>query len=427
MNKLLTVFFIIPILLVLSCQNKQNTSETSTQEAKITTPPKEITQKAYGFKLNDYEVVFDTVSKGDFFGSIMDKNGITPTQVYRITESIPDTVFDFKRINVGRPYLILKNKDSLAKPYAFIYEHNKIDYTKVYLGDSIYAEKSKKPVTIRSKTASGVINSSLSLAIDEAGLDYMLTNRLADIYQWGIDFFRIQEGDRFKVIFKEKYINDTIYAGIESVDAAVFIHQNKPYYAFEYEVDSLTNRTEYFDEESKTLRRFFLKAPVQYSRISSRYSPRRFHPVQKRWKAHKGTDYAAPRGTPIWSTADGVVIKSGYTRGNGNYVKVKHTNKYTTQYLHMSRRAVKVGQRVRQGEIIGYVGSTGLATGPHVCYRFWINGLQVDPFKQNLPQAEPMPEELKPFYFEVIKDLKHNLDQDFTNSLDEQVAFKNPV
>ena len=167
-----------------------------------------------------------------------------------------------------------------------------------------------------------------------------------------------------------------------------FIHQNEPFYAFEYEVDSTTNRTEYFDEEAKTLRRFFLKAPVQYSRISSRYSPRRFHPVQRRWKAHKGTDYAAKRGTPIWSTADGVVIKSSYTSGNGNYVKVKHTNKYTTQYLHMTRRAAKVGQRVKQGEIIGYVGSTGLATGPHVCYRFWVHGRQVDPFKQDLPKAE---------------------------------------
>ena len=418
------ITFILPFLLVFSCQNEKKATKSSSEEAKIITAPKEIIKKAYGFTLNDFEVIHDTVSKGDFFGSIMDKHGVTPTEVYKITHSIPDTLFNFKRINVGRPYMILKNKDSLSKPYAFVYEHNKIDYTKVYLGDSIYAEKSKKPVTIKTKTASGVINSSLSLAIDEAGLDYMLTNRLADIYQWSIDFFRIQTGDRFKVVFKEKYINDSIYAGIESIDAAVFVHQNQPFYAFEYEVDTTTNRTEYFDEEAKTLRRFFLKAPVQYSRISSRYSPRRFHPVQRRWKAHKGTDYAARRGTPIWSTADGVVIESGYTRGNGNYVKVKHTNKYTTQYLHMTRRAAKVGQRVKQGEIIGYVGSTGLATGPHVCYRFWVYGRQVDPFKQDLPKAEPMPEELKPSYFEFIQDFKTQLDQDFIDEADEQIALK---
>ncbi|MEE4247742.1 MAG: M23 family metallopeptidase, partial [Kangiellaceae bacterium] len=204
-----------------------------------------------------------------------------------------------------------------------------------------------------------------------------------------------------------------IYAGIESIDAAVFEHRNKPYYAFEFMVDSTLERTEYFDEEAKTLRRFFLKAPVQYSRISSRYSPRRFHPVHKRWKSHKGTDYAAPTGTPIWATANGIVTKSSYTRGNGKYVKIKHTNKYSTQYLHMSRRAVKVGDRVKQGEIIGYVGSTGYATGPHVCYRFWVNGRQVDPYKQKLPKAEPMPEKLKPTYLEFIKNLKVELDKDF--------------
>ena len=254
----------------------------------------------------------------------------------------------------------------------------------------------------------------------------MLANRLADTYQWTIDFFRIDKGDRFKVIFKDRFINDTIYAGIESIDAAIFEHRGKPYYAFEFLVDESTDRTEYFDENAKTLRRFFLKAPVDYKRISSRYSPRRFHPVQKKWKAHKGTDYAAARGTPIWSTANGVVIKSGYTRGNGNYVKVKHTNKYTTQYLHMSKRAVKVGQRVVQGEIIGYVGSTGLATGPHVCYRFWVNGKQVDPYKQKLPSAEPMPEDIKPSYFEFIKENKLKLEQDFifNNELDTEEEYQ---
>lgn len=403
-----------PFILVFSCQDNNSTTENSKAEkTQVAKAPVEKMVRAFGLTLNDYDVVNDTVSKGDFFGSIMDKHGVSPGEIYKITQSIPDTIFDFKRINVGKPYTILKNKDSLNKPFAFIYEHNKIDYTKVFLNDSIYAEKDRKPVTIKTKTASGVINSSLSLAIDEAGLDYMLTNRLADIYQWTLDFFRIKPGDQFKIVFKEKYINDSIYAGLESVDAAVFVHKDQPYYAFEFEVDSVTGRTEYFDESAKTLRRFFLKAPVQYSRISSRYSPRRFHPVQKRWKAHKGTDYAAGRGTPIWSTADGVVIKSSYTRGNGNYVKVKHTNKYTTQYLHMSRRAVKVGQRVKQGEIIGYVGSTGLATGPHVCYRFWVNGRQVDPYKQDLPDAEPMPESIKPYYFEFMTDLKTELDQNF--------------
>jgi len=422
----LVIAFTLPFILVFSCQNQStNEDKSSKNQVKAISKPKPIKQKAYGFTLNDYNVVKDTVSTGDFFGSIMDKHGVTPGEVYNITQTIPDTIFDFTRINVGRPYMILKTKDSISKPYAFIYEHNKINYTKVYLKDSIHAVKAKKPVIIKTRTATGVINSSLSLTIDEAGLDYTLTNRLADIYQWTIDFFRIQKGDQFKIIFKEKYINDSIYAGIESVDAAVFVHKDEPYYAFEYEVDSLTGRTEYFDENAKTLRRFFLKAPVQYSRISSRYSPRRFHPVQKRWKAHKGTDYAAARNTPIWSTADGIVIKSSYTRGNGNYVKIKHTNKYSTQYLHMTRRAVKVGQRVKQGEIIGYVGSTGLATGPHVCYRFWVHGRQVDPYKQDLPDAKPMPEDIKPSYFKHIKDLRKQLDQNFSEEENQNIVNLN--
>jgi murein DD-endopeptidase MepM/ murein hydrolase activator NlpD len=412
MHKLFLAF-LLPFLLVFSCQDKTKKVEETSIDKEEVKEAKEIVHKAYGFTLNDYEVVNDTVSKGDFFGSIMDKHGVTPQEVYKITQTIPDTIFNFKRINVGRPYTILKTRDTLNKPFAFIYENDKINYTRVFLGDSLYGEKDQKPVTIRERVASGTIESSLSLAIDNAGIDYMLTNRLADIYQWTIDFFRVQPGDSFKVVFKERYINDSIYAGLESIDAALFVHQNKPYYAFEFEVDSLTKRTEYFDENAKTLRRFFLKAPVQYSRISSRYTPRRFHPVQRRWKAHKGTDYAAATGTPIWATANGVVSKSGYTRGNGNYVKIKHTNKYSTQYLHMSRRAVRVGERVKQGEVIGYVGSTGLATGPHVCYRFWVYGKQVDPYKQDLPKAEPMPEHLKNPYSEYIIDLKEKLDEGF--------------
>lgn len=423
----LSLVFLLPFFLVFSCHEKSKKNKDKSEQKEAVIEKEDVIQKAYGLTLNGFEVIKDTVSKGDFFGSIMDKHGVTPQEVYRITQTIPDTIFNFKRINVGRPYTILKTKDSINKPVAFIYENDKINYTRVFLGDSLYGEKDQKPVTIRKRVASGTIESSLSLAIDNAGIDYMLTNRLADIYQWTIDFFRVQPGDQFKVIFKEKYINDSIYAGLESIDAALFVHQNKPYYAFEFEVDSTTHRTEYFDENAKTLRRFFLKAPVQYSRISSRYSPRRFHPVQRRWKAHKGTDYAAPRGTPIWATANGVVIKSGYTRGNGNYVKIKHTNKYTTQYLHMSRRAVKVGERVKQGEVIGYVGSTGLATGPHVCYRFWVYGKQVDPYKQDLPTAEPMPEKFKPAYFQFIQNMRNQLDEDFYEIEEENLFVKNKV
>jgi murein DD-endopeptidase MepM/ murein hydrolase activator NlpD len=407
---LLATLVIVIILFSCTDETKNNQDDSIAEQSIKVDPPKPKVIKEYEMVLSDYLFTKDTVRKGDFFGSIMDKNGVLPTKVYEITNQIPDTIFNFRRINTGRPYTLLKSKDTSETTIGFIYEDNTIDYTKVFFGDSIYAVKGKKPVTIKQKIATGVISSSLSNAVDEAGINYEITSRFADIYQWSVDFFKLQPGDQFKIIYNEKFINDSIFAGVQSIDAAILKHKGREFYAFNFLVDSIVGRYEYFDEEAVTLRSFFLKAPLQYSRISSRYSPRRFHPVQRRWKAHKGTDYAAARGTPIWTTADGVVIKSGYTRGNGNYVKVKHTNKYTTQYLHMSKRAVKVGEYVKQGEIIGYVGSTGLATGPHVCYRFWVNGAQVDPYKQDLPDAEPMVEEMKPSYFEFIQPLKEQLD-----------------
>lgn len=402
--RLLLILF---ALLSLSCKDDADThSEELSETIEVAKAPE---PRVFGFKLNDYDAVFDTVRRGETFGTIMDNYGVLPGKVYQLTQSIPDSIMNFRKINAGKPYVILKSKDTTQRVEHFIYQKSKIDYAVISL-DSVKGKAKSKPVSIKQKTTSGVISSSLSAAIDEAGLDYLLTNRFADIYQWSVDFFKLQKGDQFKLIYKEKYIDDTIYAGLESIDAALLKHKGREFYAFNFEIDTLTGRTDYFDEKAKTLRSFFLKAPLQFSRISSRYTRRRFHPVQKRWKAHKGTDYAAASGTPIWSTADGVVTKASYTSGNGNYVKIKHTNKYSTQYLHMSRRAVKLGQYVKQGEIIGYVGQTGLATGPHVCYRFWVHGRQVDPYKQDLPSAEPMKEDLKPSYFNFIAPLKTQLD-----------------
>lgn len=367
-------------------------------------------EKQYGFVLNDFEVVRDTIRSGDSFGYIMDQNGVGHGKVFEVAEKVKDT-FNPARITAGKKYMILKAKDSAKTPQYFIYENDKINYTVVSIGDSIYAEKKKRPVTVKQREVSGVITSSLSEAMQAQGLSNLLVYELSNIYQWSIDFFKLQKGDQFKMVYQEKYIDDTIFAGIEKVDAAVFKHSDRPYYAFSYMTDSISGQPSFYDEEAKALQSFFLKAPLNYSRISSRFTKRRFHPVQKRWKAHLGTDYAAPHGTPIVSTANGTVIASGYTSGNGNYVKVRHNGKYTTQYLHMSKRAVRNGQSVKQGDVIGYVGSTGLATGPHVCYRFWVNGKQVDPFRQNLPSAEHITDNLKDDYFNHIESIRVELDQ----------------
>lgn len=399
-------YLLLAGLALTACKQEQEESPEITEAIVVEQPP---LLEEYGFVLNDYNIVRDTIRSGDFFGGIMTKHGLNNSKVYEITQQVDDN-FDPTKLVVGKPYVILKERDSASTPKYFVYENDRIEYTVVNLGDSIAAYKAQKPVTVKKKTVSGVIVSNLSDAITNEGLSILLSYELSNIYQWSIDFWKLQKGDKFKMVYNERYINDTIYAGIENIEGAVFVHQDKPYYAFNYAADPENTDADFYDEKARPLESFFLKAPLNFSRISSRYSGRRFHPVQKTWKAHRGTDYAAPHNTPIWTTANGVVIASGYTAGNGNYVKVKHNDTYTTQYLHMSKRNVKVGQRVKQGDVIGFVGSTGLATGPHVCYRFWVRGEQVDPFRQNLPSAEPIADNLKDKYFAAIEPVKSALE-----------------
>lgn len=388
-----------------SCKEKPKTEKIIAEKVE----PEPVIIKEYGFVLNNYKVVHDTIQSGDTFGKIMDQYGIGPGEVYEITHVIEDT-FDPRLMVLGTPYTMLLSKDTTNTVEAFIYQHDKINYTVVSLADSISAERHQKPVSIKRRTASSIISSSLSSAMAKEGLGIELSHALANIYRWKIDFFRLQKGDKFKLIYNEKYIDDTVYAGIENIEAAVFIHRDETFYAFRYGNDSITKLPQYYDENADALQSFFLKAPVDFTRISSRYQKRRFHPVLHSWRSHLGTDYAAPYGTPIWTTADGVVIAASYTSGNGNYVKVRHNDKYTTQYLHMSKRNVHVGDYVKQGDIIGYVGATGLATGPHVCYRFWVWGKQVDPYKQDLPSSEPLPEKYVPDFKKQIAPRKKELD-----------------
>lgn len=365
----------------------------------------------FGFNLDHFKVVKDTIQKGESFGEILDRNHILPSQVYKIAATIKDTL-DVRRIRAGKPYTILAKKDSTEQAQYFIYQHNKIEYTVVNLQDSIYANRKKKPVTLVEKTASGVITSSLSEALDSQGLSPVISNDLSTIYAWTIDFFRLQKNDRFKIVYEERFIDDTISAGIKQINAAYFEHGGKPFYAFKFIADSTKMIEDYYDENTNVLRRQFLKAPIQFNyRISSRYNlKRRIAYYGNKVRPHKGTDFAAPVGTPIIATASGTVTESTQRGGNGKYVKIRHNGTYSTQYLHMSRRAVKVGQVVQQGDIIGYVGMTGNTGGPHVCYRFWKHGSQVDPLKQKLPAAKPMKEEIKPIYLNSIKDIKIKLD-----------------
>lgn len=401
MKKIISLLLLSTVLF--SCKD-----DTFENENPVEIPePKSIQE--FGFDLSEYQVVRDTIQSGETFGLIMDKQGVPAANVFSIVDAVKDTI-DVARLRAGRPYTVLKSKDTTDQAKVFIYQPSRIDYIVIHLDDSIYSYTDKLPLTTKRKMASGVITSSLSQAMVDEGLSQALVHELSSVYQWTVDFFKLQKGDNFKIIYNENYINDSIYAGIESVEATLLNHHGSPYYGFKYMTDSTQIISDYYDEKANTLRSFFLKAPLNYSRISSRFSRSRLHPVTKQRRPHLGTDYAAPRGTPIVSTANGVVERSGYTGGNGNYVKVKHSNTYSTQYLHMSKRAVKVGDRVKQGDVIGYVGSTGLATGPHVCYRFWYNGKQVDPYAIDLPAAEPIKEEYKDAYFKFIESLKAEID-----------------
>ena len=368
----------------------------------------------FGFEIDNYKVSRDTIRPGDSFGEILINKKLSYPQIYKIVQTIKDS-FDIRWLTAGKPYTILSTKDSLEQPLYFIYQPNKLNYVVIDFAnfDSIVAYNKKKPFKIVRKTTSGSINSSLSETMDQQGLPWELINQLSDIYAWTIDFSRLQQGDRFKIIYNERYIEDTLLVGIKSIDAAYFEHNNEEIYAFHFITDSLKVNPEFYDDNGNSLQRTFLKSPLRFSNISSRYNlKRRIAYYGNKVRPHKGTDFAAPVGTPIMATADGRVVKSSYTRGNGYYVKIQHNNKYSTQYLHMQKNGrIKKGAYVKQGDVIGRVGMTGNTSGPHVCYRFWKNNRQVDPFKQKLPPGKPVSKNLKANFDNYILPLKTELNQ----------------
>lgn len=367
-------------------------------------------KKMFGIPVDSFDIDRKVVKEGESFGNILLAYGVDYPTIHQIANDFKD-IFDVRQLRSGKHYSIFKNNnDSISSARYMVYEASAVNYFVFDFDEKASVYSGKKKVTVRQKEIGGYIESSLYEALREKGGSPGLAMSLSDIYAWSIDFFHIKKGDYFKVIYEEKYIDDTVRVGMGKILAADFKHGRKSYYSFHFEKGD--NYRDYFDEKGKTLRKAFLKAPLDFFRISSRYSKRRFHPVLKRNKAHLGTDYAAPRGTPIRTTANGEVIAASYTKGNGYYVKVKHNSTYTTQYLHMTKfaKGIKKGTIVKQGDVIGYVGSTGLATGPHVCYRFWKNGKQVDPYKQDLPEAEPIKKEYELEYKQHIKGWKERLD-----------------
>jgi murein DD-endopeptidase MepM/ murein hydrolase activator NlpD len=361
----------------------------------------------FGFHYDDFNVHYDTIQSQDTFEKILKKQNLNGKKVSDIIRVIKDSFPTSVRFK--KTYVCLRSKDKYNKLQYLIYQPNRIDYYLVDLTDSIVGFKKSRPLTFKVRTIAGELTGPLTKTLRSMNVDPTLSGRLTKVFAWSIDFFKSRKGDKFALSFTERYINDTIYDGVDSLRAAFFEYKGEKIYAFPF-IQERNGKTDYYDENGKALKNFFLKAPLKFVNITSRFSKNRFHPVQLKWKAHNGTDYAAPTGTPIMTTAAGVVEQAGYTAGNGNFVKVKHDKTYSTQYLHMSKILVRRGQRVKQGEIIGKVGSTGLATGPHVCYRFWKNGVQVDALKLKLPNSQAMEGRNLPRFKEQMRPLKRELD-----------------
>lgn len=348
----------------------------------------------YGIPVQDYIVEQGSIKSGDFFGELMYAAGVSNNRLQDII-SCSKEIFDIRMIKVGNGYEFFYEKDSLsAKSDAayFIYERDALSHVVFSLKDSIYAKVVEKEIVAEKKYAEVVVNTSLWNDVSEAGASPILALKLSDIYAWTIDFFALQKGDSFRVVYDELSHNGE-FIDINNVYYCEFVHNGKPYTSIMFQDGDKSNV--YWNEEGESLRKAFLKAPLQFKRISSRFTYRRKHPVYKVYRPHTGVDYAAPTGTPVMSVGDGVVISKGWGGGGGNTVKIRHNSVYTTAYLHLSRYAkgLKKGDRVRQGQVIGYVGSTGSSTGPHLDYRVWKNGTPIDPLKMESPSVEPVSKE----------------------------------
>jgi murein DD-endopeptidase MepM/ murein hydrolase activator NlpD len=340
----------------------------------------------YGFVFDNYKVTESEFEKNEVLGAVLQRHDVPYTQIDKLVKKAT-AIFDVRKMRVGKPYTILVSEEGKAADY-LIYEPNPFYYVVYDLRGETAVKIVERPIELKETENSGVVTASLWNAIVDNGMSYEIAAKMEAALAWQVDFHHIQKGDRFKLIYNEQYI-DGEAVGVGNIQAAYFKNGHKEFNAYYYEDE---NYTGYFDDEGRPMKKAFLKSPVQYARISSAYNLRRFHPVLRRVKAHLGTDYAAPYGTPILAVASGTVSRAGRTRGNGNFVKIRHDKTYETQYLHMRKfaKGMKPGVHVNQGDVIGYVGSTGLATGPHVCFRFWKNGKQVDHRKQNLPPPNPM-------------------------------------
>jgi len=344
----------------------------------------------YGLPVDSFHVEENTIRANENLSDILSDRGVTAQVIDRIAH-LPSSVFDLRKMKVGNYYALFYSHDSLRTPLYFVYSENPVNYYRYWLNlDSCKVVPGKNEVTTERKIATGSINSSLWNAMKENNLDPILAMQLSDLFAWSIDFFAIQKGDHFTVLYDQNYVKGE-KIGIGTIHAAIFNASGQDFYAIHFSQEDGQN---YFDEQGKSTRKEFLKSPLKFSaRISSRFSAARMHPILRIVRPHFGVDYAAPTGTPVYSIGDGVVLTRAYQpAGGGNLIKIRHNSVYTTTYMHLSRfgDGIQTGTRVKQGQLIGYVGATGLASGPHLDFRVFMNGFPVDPLNVKSPPANPV-------------------------------------
>ena len=376
---------------------------TKTNSAQQTQEP--VVRYEWGLPVDSFRIDTCIVKDGETLGGMLNRLGATRQQITSITQ-IPRQEFDVRSIRPGKTYYALFQRDTANIEHLcyYVYIPSIKDAVVLHLTDSMHVEHIQKPITTLNRSAEVVIESSLWNAMVANDLPGELALELSDIYAWTIDFFGLQKGDSIRVYYEEKYVDST-RIGIGRIYAADFYHARHWQEAFWFEDGNIHN---YFDAEGNSLRKAFLKAPLNYKRISSKFTYARKHPVYKVVRPHTGVDYAAPAGTPVVSIGDGVVTMKQYKGGGGHTVKIKHNSTYTTAYLHLSKYAkgLTVGKRVKQGEVIGYVGSSGASTGPHLDFRVWKNGSPIDPLKMKSPPAEPIPSQYKDTFATVVNNYR---------------------
>ncbi len=376
-------------------------------EHNVVQKPK-IIYDSFGIKENSLIVKKDSIKKNETLADVLLPLGLTYPKISELVNKAKP-FFDFRKIRPDKEFIAYLNRDSANTLNTFIYEIDKITYVKVQFGDSLKITKANKKITTKEKSIAGTITNSLYQTLIEENASPLLAVELADVFAWQIDFYTIQKGDKFFAVFTEKYIGNE-FVGVGKILTAEFIHKGNTYKAFLF---NQNGKEEYFDEDGKSLQKKFLKAPLKYRRISSRFSYHRFHPIFRVYRPHLGIDYAAAIGTPVQAVGDGIVILRQRKGGAGRFVKIRHNSVYTSGYMHLSKygNGIRVGARVKQGQVIGYVGQSGHATGPHLDFRFYKNGRAVNYLTQKFPSSKSVTKEnmskFKKVRDNLLKKLKH--------------------